>query len=138
MEKKNTILGLDVSTKTIGVALFEEDGNLLELTHISPRSKPKSDTKIGELIGKAETFKIFIEKYKNLNVTTVIIEEPLLRSNNVNTVGTLLRYNGMVSKICYDVLRVIPCYISTYNSSKFAFPELMVSRRVKTSSFWGV
>jgi hypothetical protein len=129
MEKKNTILGLDISTKTIGVALFEEDGNLLELTHISPRPKPKPETKIGELIGKADAFKTFIEKYKNLNISKVIIEEPLLRSNNVNTVGTLLRYNGMVSKICYDILKVTPVYISTYNSRKFAFPDLMVARK---------
>ena len=122
MEKKKTILGLDISTKTIGVALFEEDGNLLELTHISPRPKPKAESKIGELIGKAEAFKTFIGKYENLNISKIIIEEPLLRSNNVNTVGTLLRYNGMVSKICFDVLGVIPVYISTYNSRKFAFP----------------
>jgi len=43
MTKKITqspkILGLDVSTKTIGWALFDIDSNeLLELTHISPIS----------------------------------------------------------------------------------------------------
>ena len=129
MESKKTILGLDISTKTIGVALFEEGGNLLELTHITPRPKPKPESKIEELIAKANVVKDFLEKYKKLNVTTIIIEEPLLRSNNVNTVGTLLRYNGMVSKICYDLLNIVPSYISTYNSRKFAFPELMVSRK---------
>jgi RNase H-fold protein (predicted Holliday junction resolvase) len=37
------VLGLDVSTKTIGWALFDiETKNLLELTHVSPR--PKSTT----------------------------------------------------------------------------------------------
>ena len=129
MESKKTILGLDISTKTIGVALFEEGGNLLELTHITPRPKPKPESKIEELIAKANVVKEFLEKYKKLNVSKVIIEEPLLRSNNVNTVGTLLRYNGMVSKICYDLLNIVPSYISTYNSRKFAFPELMVSRK---------
>lgn len=129
MESKKTILGLDISTKTIGVALFEESGNLLELTHITPRPKPKPESKIEELIAKANVVKEFLEKYKKLNVSKVIIEEPLLRSNNVNTVGTLLRYNGMVSKICYDLLNIVPSYISTYNSRKFAFPELMVSRK---------
>ena len=129
MESKKTILGLDISTKTIGVALFEEGGNLLELTHITPRPKPKPESKIEELIAKANVVKDFLEKYKKLNVSKVIIEEPLLRSNNVNTVGTLLRYNGMVSKICYDLLNIVPSYISTYNSRKFAFPELMVSRK---------
>tara|TARA_R110000765_G_scaffold88958_1_gene170011 strand:- start:96 stop:686 length:591 start_codon:yes stop_codon:yes gene_type:complete len=129
MEKEGTILGLDVSTKTIGIALFNADGKLLELTHITPRPKPKPETKVGELIKKANTFGEFIEKYKDLKINKVIIEEPLLRSNNVNTVGTLLRYNGMISKICYDQLGILPEYISTYNSRKFAFPELMVSRK---------
>ena len=129
MEKGGTVLGLDVSTKTIGIALFNLEGKLLELTHITPRPKPKPETKVGELIKKANIFSEFIEKYKKLKINTIIIEEPLLRSNNVNTVGTLLRYNGMISKICYDELGVLPEYISTYNSRKFAFPELMESRK---------
>ena len=129
MDKESTILGLDVSTKTIGIALFQGSGNLLELTHITPRPKPKAETKIGELISKVDLFKEFLLKYKKLNVKKVIIEEPLLRSNNVNTVGTLLRFNGMISKICYDVLGITPIYISTYNSRKYAFPELMKERK---------
>jgi hypothetical protein len=40
-------------------------------------------------------------------------------------VGTLLRFNGMVTKICYDILDVTPEYISTYEARKNAFPELM-------------
>ena len=74
MEKKGTILGLDVSTKTIGIALFNTDGKLLELTHITPRPKPKPETKVGELIKKANIFKEFIQKYKKLNVIKVIRE----------------------------------------------------------------
>jgi len=129
MDEKSTILGLDVSTKTIGIAFFQGNGNLLELTHITPRPKPKQPTKIGELIAKADIFKEFILKYKKLKIDKIIIEEPLLRSNNVNTVGTLLRFNGIISKICYDTLGVIPTYISTYNSRKYAFPELMKERK---------
>ena len=40
------VLGLDVSTKTIGWALFDlSSKDLLELTHISPRPKPTTDNK---------------------------------------------------------------------------------------------
>ncbi len=36
------VLGLDVSTRTIGWALFDiQNQELLELTHISPRPKSK-------------------------------------------------------------------------------------------------
>jgi RNase H-fold protein (predicted Holliday junction resolvase) len=120
------VLGLDVSTKTIGWALFDiMSQELLELTHISPVPKPKEDNKIKELFLKAEVFKQKLVDYKNLGITKVIIEEPLLNSNNVYTVQTLLRYNTLISKEIYDTLGIVPEYISTYNSRKFAFPQLV-------------
>lgn len=119
------LLGLDVSTKTIGISLFNQKGELLELTHISPMVKPTPSSKTEELIKKADLFSDFILKYSKMKIKHVLIEEPLLRSNNVNTVGTLLRFNGMVTKICYDKLGVTPEYISTYEARKNAFPELM-------------
>jgi hypothetical protein len=125
IEGEYFILGLDVSTKTIGISLFNNKGQLLELTHISPKIKPVPETKTEELIKKADLFAEFVSKYSKMNIKHVLIEEPLLRSNNVNTVGTLLRFNGMVTKICYDILNVTPEYISTYEARKNAFPELM-------------
>jgi hypothetical protein len=119
------LLGLDVSTKTIGISLFNNKGELLELTHISPKAKPTPKSKTEELLKKADLFFDFIQKYRNMNIKHVLIEEPLLRSNNVNTVGTLLRFNGMVTKICYDTFGITPEYISTYEARKNAFPELM-------------
>lgn len=125
IQEEYYLLGLDVSTKTIGVSLFNNKGELLELTHISPKAKPEPKSKTEELVKKADLFFNFIVKYKKLSIKNVVIEEPLLRSNNVNTVGTLLRFNGMVTKMCYDVLGVVPEYISTYDARKYAFPELM-------------
>ena len=130
MEKKiqnnPKVLGLDISTKTIGWALFDiKTKELLELTHISPQPKPKSENKMEELLLKAEMFRIKINNYKNLGITSVIIEEPLLNSNNVYTIGTLLRYNTLIFKEIYDALGIVPEFISTYNSRKFAFPHLV-------------
>lgn len=125
---KNTpkILGLDISTKTIGFALFDISGSkLLELTHFSPKIKPQPEDKIEELIKKADAFKKHLEGYKNMGIVRVIIEEPLLNSNNIYTVGTLLRYNTLILKACYDILNVLPTFISTYNARKFAFPSLV-------------
>ena len=57
------VLGLDISTKTIGWALFDIiTQELLELTHVSPRPKvDKDEDKIKELLLKSE---IFAEKLK--------------------------------------------------------------------------
>jgi hypothetical protein len=120
------VLGLDVSTKTIGWALFDiQTKELLELTHISPVPKPKVENKIEELILKGHIFRKKLEDYVGMGITSVVIEEPLLNSNNVYTVGTLMRFNTLVCKEVYDVLGIVPEFISTYNSRKFAFPHLV-------------
>jgi RNase H-fold protein (predicted Holliday junction resolvase) len=120
------ILGLDVSSKTIGISLFDiETKQLLELTHVSPTPKPKVESKIEELILKSGIFKNKLEEYIGLNIQKVIIEEPLLNSNNIYTIATLLRFNTLICKEVYDTLGVAPEFISTYNSRKFAFPFLV-------------
>jgi len=120
------ILGLDISTKTVGFALFDISGsNLLELTHFSPKIKPQPEDKIEELLKKADAFKTHLENYRDIGIKTVVIEEPLLNSNNIYTVGTLLRYNTLILKNCYDILGILPTFISTYNARKFAFPSLV-------------
>ena len=78
-----------------------------------------------ELLVKAEMFRSKLLNYKGLGITHVVIEEPLLNSNNVYTISTLLRYNTLIFKEVYDVLGVVPEFISTYNSRKFAFPHLI-------------
>jgi len=120
------VLGLDISTKTIGWALFDlKDKNLLELTHVSPVIKPKPENNMEEMMYKVDAFEDKLNNYKDLGITKVIIEEPLLNSNNVWTVGTLLRYNSMISRSIYNILGIVPNYISTYNSRKYAWPELV-------------
>lgn len=128
------VLGLDVSTKTIGIALFEDFGNhgaLRLLHHVTPIVKPKPESKMQELFEKATIFEEeFLKKYKDIGITKVVIEEPLLRSNNVNTVATLLRFNGIISRAVYDILGIIPEYVSSYDSRAYAYPELMQIRKV--------
>lgn len=120
------VLGLDISTKTIGWALFElHTQNLLELTHVSPVIKPKPEDKMDEMLQKVDAFEEKLKNYRDLGITKVVIEEPLLNSNNVWTVGTLLRYNSMISRSIYKVLGIVPNYISTYNSRKYAWPDLV-------------
>jgi RNase H-fold protein (predicted Holliday junction resolvase) len=126
IENNPKVLSLDVSTKTIGIALFDiTTKELLELTHVSPVPKPKRENKMEELLIKAEMVRSKIENYRNLNVTEVVIEEPLLGSNNIYTIQTLLRFNTLVFKDIYDVLGIVPEFISTYNARKFAFPHLV-------------
>ena len=140
---KNTpkVLGLDISTKTIGWALFEiKTEELLELTHISPRPKLKKEegeNKLFELILKSEIFAEKLKQYVNLGIVRVVIEEPLLNSNNVYTIQTLLRFNSFVFKEIYNILGIVPEFISTYNARKFAWPELVQENDKKKQVLFG-
>jgi len=131
MKEKNLqnvpkILGLDISTKCIGWAIFDmTTSTLLEASHFSPKIKPLPEDKIELLLKKADAFKKHLETYKDYGIVKVIIEEPLLNSNNIYTVGTLIRYNSMILKMCYDIFGTVPAFISTYNARKYAFPDLV-------------
>lgn len=133
------VLGLDISTRTIGWALFDiQTKELLELTHVSPRPKvDDKEDKLKELILKSEIFGEKLKEYKSLGIVRIIIEEPLLNSNNVYTIQTLLRFNSFVFKEIYNVLGIIPEFISTYNSRKFAFPELVQENDKKKHVLFG-
>lgn len=134
MEEKNIriILGIDISTACLGVSLARYDGTNVEILKIS-HVKPKISRKIKgteSLFMKTKQFKEqFIEKYKDLGLTDIIIEEPLPNSQNNNTVTTLLRFNGMISQSIYEATGVVPKYISSYDARKYAFPELMSVRK---------
>lgn len=134
MDKNNNkiYLGLDISTACIGISILIDDGSeygkIVELTHINPKVSPKIKG-IEQLFLKKKIFEEFLVKYKDFGIDEVIIEEPLLRSNNVNTVSTLLRFNGMVSDCVYNILGIVPKYISSYDAREYSFPELMSIRK---------
>ena len=133
MSKSTYALGLDVSSKTIGIAVFDiATKKLIMLKHVSPVVKPLPDSNMEVLFKKANIFREeFLNVYHDFGITKVVIEEPLLRSNNVNTVATLLRFNGMVARDVYEILGVVPEFISSYDSRKYAYPELMSVRTHK-------
>lgn len=133
MTDKEIVLALDVSTTTIGICLMLNDGSeygkIIELTHVSPKVSSKID-KTESLFIKTEIFRNeFLKKYKDFGIKKVVIEEPLLKSNNVNTAGTLLRFNGMISLAVYEELGVKATYISSYDARKYSFPDFMDIRR---------
>ena len=59
IEESKLILGLDVSTKCIGISLFEDNngaGDLKLLHHVTPKVKPEPESKMEELFEKARIF----------------------------------------------------------------------------------
>ena len=131
------ILGLDISTACIGCSIVKDYGvgtkpEIIALTHKSP----KVPTKIKGIEALFRRKKIFkeeflehINEYTKEKITDVIIEEPLLSSNNAYTVASLLRYNGMIADAVYETLGIVPDFISSYDARTFSFPELVTIRK---------
>lgn len=137
------ILGLDISTACTGISIVYQDENKdlkpVVVTHL--RQKLSKKTKgIEALFLKCELFIQKLEEILETNnlydkdsratrITDVVIEEPLLASNNQETVATLLRYNGMVAYRVYHMLGIVPSFISSYNARMYGVPSLMAVRK---------
>lgn len=128
------ILGLDVSTACIGVCVLKDNGDdhpeILYLSHKTPKI-PRKIKGIEALFLRKQIFEDeFIKDIATAySITDVVIEEPLLSSNNVNTVATLLRFNGMISETIYRILGLVPNFISSYDARTYSFPELVALRK---------
>lgn len=127
------IMGLDVSTACIGVSLVADFGNgtpeIIKITHVSPKV-PKKIKGIEALLLRKKIFEDeFLVTLKDSGITDVIIEEPLVSSNNAVTVATLLRFNGMICDAVYRVLGIIPQFISSYDARTYSFPDLLALRK---------
>ena len=131
-EGKQVWMALDVSTACIGITILVDDGSeygkIAEMTHISPKISHKIKG-IESLFLKKQQFQQFIKSFSQYSIDRVVIEEPLLSSNNRNTVATLLRFNGMISDCIYNELGIVPTYISSYDARQYSFPELMAIRK---------
>lgn len=137
------ILGLDISTACTGVSIvYQDDAGVLKpvvVTHLRHKT-PKNTDSIGVLFMKCDNFTdklreilvsngLYNESDGSTAITDVVIEEPLLGSNNQNTVAALLRYNGMVAYRVYGLLGLIPSFISSHNARMYGVPSLMAVRK---------
>lgn len=128
------ILGLDVSTACIGVCVLKDNGDdkpeIVYLSHKTPKI-PRKIKGIEALFLRKQIFEDEFVKdiATSYTITDVVIEEPLLSSNNVNTVATLLRFNGMISECIYRILGIVPNFISSYDARTYSFPQLVSLRK---------
>lgn len=138
---KYLALGLDISTDCIGCSVMLVDGQDIEPVEVShlklkvPKSEKRDGVKyefsnIEKLFMKVELFRQKMVDYAaQYKISRIIIEEPLISSNNQYTVSTLLRYNGICSYVCKSVFDVFPEYISSYDARKYGMPSLMAIRK---------
>ncbi|MFW5847332.1 MAG: hypothetical protein ACOCVF_00235 [bacterium] len=131
------IWGLDLSTTNVGLALWDIEGNLIELKHL----ELKVDKKINpdeRYIYKANIFKEYVLNFQERlkedydgTLENIIIEEPLGGSNNLKTVTMLAEFNGICRYIMYEIFDIKPVKITVNESRKLFLPEYVTQKKVK-------
>lgn len=120
------LISLDISTSVVGLAIFDDDYKLHELTYVKFSSKEK------DLYKKLTFFTEFMQKYKHIKFTEYAVEEPLKafkgRFSNANVIQMLTQFNAMISTYFYLEHRLSPVYYNVQTARKTAFPALTIPK----------
>ena len=121
------ILGLDVSTQKIGIAVIEEDKSIVHSVVIRfPKDK--------SLLEKAGIFKKEIKTLKkSYKIDKIAIEAALMmfgaKSSMASVISILQRFNGMISYIVYDTYKIEPVMVNV-NSARNKL-GIKIDRKIK-------
>lgn len=116
------ILGLDISTAVVGIAIFNLDIKLQELSYIKFKKGTNLFVKLNEFIEYYES------KYSHLDITHIHIEEPLKKFqgkfSNADTIQKLTQMNSMISSYLFLKHSVEPAYFNVNHARSIVFKDL--------------
>jgi hypothetical protein len=114
------ILGLDISTSTIGMCGMDMEYGLKFLSYVSLKKQ-------NGLFIKADAFKDELIKYEGM-VSNVAIEEPLVMYkegfSRAQILSKLSQFNGMCSMLAYFIYKSEPVYYNVSTARKMSFPDM--------------
>lgn len=120
-QKRNLLLGLDVSTSVTGICVLDVDKSGPEQILILDRIEFKSDKNFWQKTDRVRDRFLSLRQDFFAN-WKVALEEPLLGfqkgMSSAATITTLMRFNGIVSYISRDVFGIDPIYISAAHARK--------------------
>lgn len=110
------ILGLDISTSITGATVIDNSGRVIYNEAWDLR-------KYKNFFEKAEIIKGKIWELDDTFVIKEVYIEQSLQSfrsgfSSAKTLSTLSRFNGVVSWLCYDILKITPEYIAATSARK--------------------
>lgn len=129
---------IDVSTSNLGSALWDENGELVEVRHLVLKTNKDIPEEV-RYLDKAKVFKEYVLKFKEevektyeCRIENIFVEKPLQNTPvNIDTTAKLLAFNGIVCYILDDVFGKAPFLIEIYIGRKLFFPEHVNRKKVK-------
>ena len=130
------ILGIDVSTTITAFTILDQDGKIVLCEAVRLE-------KLKDIFVKAANIKKFVEQLnKDYDIKAVYVEEPLMSfstgMSSAKTISTLMRFNGIVSWICCDVIGLDPQFISAATARKMYGVKMEKGRKAKEVVFEAV
>jgi hypothetical protein len=128
--REKRILGLDISTTTIGWALMTPEGFSLEM-HYIPLGK------IENLYKKAQEFRKWVQlMHARWDITHVFIEEDLKKFrrgfSSATVIRKLSRFNGMACLVVFEELGLSPELVNVNKGRKSL--GVVIDKKDKTKS----
>jgi len=120
----SAILGLDISTSCVGIAILDDyTGDLLSTKHIELNKKVKKVPEYKDLWDKADKmYDVLKEISENENISMVYIEAPAKGGfggkTNANTITNLIQFNSMISWMVRRLFNHKPEYINVRSARK--------------------
>ena len=113
------ILGLDVSTSITGLAIVNDSGKLILSDYVDTRNK----NKYKDLFEVSLCIRTKLEEIKKAyEIKKVCVEQAAqlfrMGSSSAKTISTLLKVNGIVSYLCYEVFGIKPDFINVSSARK--------------------
>lgn len=123
---KKYILGLDISTSVIGMAVMDLDKNLVHYRNLKMNSKDDLEVRCWEF--KQELLSIF-----EYDIDTVYVEQPAMMfgggKTTAQTMSKLQRFNGMCCYAVYTLTFLVPRLVHANSARKKM--NISVPRNVK-------
>lgn len=114
------ILGLDISTSCIGYTILDTDGKLITASYVKFADGLSKFEKL-------EEFKRATKFFKDLKITFIAIEEPLVKFmgkfSSAGTIALLNFFNGMISSYLYQEFKMEPVYFNVNTARSQVFPK---------------
>ncbi len=116
--EQRCVLGLDISTSCTGVSVLDLNGTVIAFSYFRPTGST--------LVEKANSLRQFLVDFCKdtnvINIQDVYIEQNLQKFrrgfSSAQVLNTLARFNGMISYIVFEELKIQPKYINVNEGRK--------------------
>ena len=111
------ILGLDISTSITGYAIIDYDDCIMKVDSWDLRNKNIYPNFYNKIIHVKDKLKEISSPIKHIYIEPAL-NMFMMGKSSAHTISTLIKFNGIVSWLCYEQFGIEPVYIPAVSARK--------------------